>query len=264
MNNISDIKHAFYINLASRPDRKQHVEEQLKIMGINGERFNAIKLANGALGCSLSHLKCLEIAKEKKWTHLLVIEDDIKFLDPNLFKTQMSKFLTNHKSWDVVIVGGNNVPPYQKVDDTCVKVSSCQTTTGYLVNGHYFDTLIENFRTGIKQLIENPHLHILYAIDKYWFNLQKIHNWFLIIPLTVTQREDYSDIEKRATNYAQVMTDLDKEWFFNKPQQQQQLPSNMVASSNKIAQLSITSEPIKSNIKLNTGSKPSMSINMKI
>jgi hypothetical protein len=141
-----------------------------------------------------------------------------------------------------------------------VKVSSCQTTTGYLVNGHYFDTLIENFRTGIKKLMENPQMHVLYAIDKYWFNIQKIHNWFLIIPLTVTQREDYSDIEKRATNYAQVMTDLDKDWFL-KPQQ---LPSNMIASSNKMAQLRTTSEPIKSNIKLNAGSKPSMTINMNI
>ena len=35
MNNISDIKHSFYINLASRPDRKQHVEEQLKRININ-------------------------------------------------------------------------------------------------------------------------------------------------------------------------------------------------------------------------------------
>ena len=251
MNDISDIKHAFYINLASRPDRKQHVEEQLKIMDIPAQRFNAIKLANGALGCSMSHLKCLETAKKNNWSHLLVIEDDIKFLDPNLFKTQFSKFLTNHKSWDVIIVGGNNVPPYQKIDDTCVKVSSCQTTTGYLVNGHYFDILIENFRTGIKKLIENPQSHVLYAIDKYWFNLQKIHNWFLIIPLTVTQREDYSDIEKRATNYAQVMTDLDKEWLLKK-------------QPNQMSQLSIISEPIKNPIKMNTGSKPSMSINMKI
>jgi GR25 family glycosyltransferase involved in LPS biosynthesis len=217
MNNISDIKHAFYINLASRPDRKQHVEEQLKILDIQAQRFNAIKLANGALGCSMSHLKCLEIAKENNWPHLLVIEDDIKFLDPNLFKSQMSKFLSNHKSWDVVIVGGNNVPPYQKIDDTCVKVSSCQTTTGYLVNGHYFDTLIDNFRTGIKKLIAEPEKHKFYAIDKYWFNLQKKDKWFLIIPLTVTQREDYSDIEKRPTNYTHAMTDLDKERMFKQP-----------------------------------------------
>jgi hypothetical protein len=67
----------------------------------------------------------------------------------------------------------------------------------------------------------------------------------------VTQREDYSDIEKKATNYAHVMTDLDKEWFFKK-------------QPNQISQLNITSEPIKNTIKMKAGSKPSMKINMKI
>jgi len=213
MNSIEDIKHAFYINLESRPDRKIHVEEQLKSVGINATRFNAIKLPNGALGCSMSHLKCLEIAKLHNWSHLLIIEDDIKFIYPELFKNQLNTFLKNHQSWDVVLVGGNNVPPYQKIDDTCVKVSSCQTTTGYLVNGHYFDKLIENFRTGIKKLISFPDQHIIYAIDKFWFALQKQDSWYLIIPLTVTQREDYSDIEKRPTNYSHVMLDLDKTAF---------------------------------------------------
>jgi GR25 family glycosyltransferase involved in LPS biosynthesis len=211
MNSISDIKHAFYINLTSRPDRKQHVESQLKTIGINAERFNAIKLPNGALGCSMSHLKCLEIAKKEDFPHLLIVEDDIKFLNPELFKNQLSKFLSTHKSWDVILLGGNNVPPYEAIDDTCIKVSSCQTTTGYLVNAHYFNTLIDNLRTGIKKLIEDPSKPVLYAIDKYWFHLQRKDNWYLIIPLTVTQREDYSDIEKRPTNYTQVMLDLDKE-----------------------------------------------------
>ncbi len=211
MNSISDIKHAFYINLTSRPDRKQHVESQLKTIGINAERFNAIKLPNGALGCSMSHLKCLEIAKKEDFPHLLIVEDDIKFLNPELFKNQLSKFLSTHKSWDVILLGGNNVPPYEAIDDTCIKVSSCQTTTGYLVNAHYFNTLIDNLRTGIKKLIEDPSKPVLYAIDKYWFHLQRKDNWYLIIPLTVTQREDYSDIEKRPTNYTHVMLDLDKE-----------------------------------------------------
>jgi GR25 family glycosyltransferase involved in LPS biosynthesis len=211
INSITDITHAFYINLASRPDRKQHVESQLESIGINAQRFNAIKLPNGALGCSMSHLKCLEIAKKEEWSHLLVVEDDIKFLNPELFKTQLSKFLSTHDSWDVILLGGNNVPPFKPIDDTCVKVTSCQTTTGYLVNGHYFSTLIDNFRTGIKKLVENPSQHILYAIDKYWFHLQRRDDWYLIIPLSVTQREDYSDIEKRPTNYTQVMLDLDKE-----------------------------------------------------
>ena len=214
MNSIQDITHAFYINLESRPDRKIHVEEQLKLLGINANRFNAIKLPNGALGCSMSHLKCLEIAKLNNWSHLLIVEDDIQFIYPELLKNHLNSFLKNHQTWDVVLIGGNNVPPYKKVDDTCIKVSSCQTTTGYLVNGHYFDKLIENFRTGIKKLISFPDQHIIYAIDKFWFALQRQDSWYLIIPLTVTQREDYSDIEKRQTNYSHVMLDLDKKAFF--------------------------------------------------
>ena len=213
MNSIEDIQHAFYINLESRPDRKKHIEQQLNLLGINADRFNAIKLPNGALGCSMSHLKCLEIAKQNNWPHLLIIEDDILFLNHNLFKKQLNTFLTSHKEWDVILIGGNNVPPYTKIDETCVKVSTCQTTTGYLVNAHYFDTLIQNFRTGIKKLIQFPDLHKIYAIDKFWFSLQQRDNWFLITPLTVTQREDYSDIEKRKTNYTPVMLDLNKEAF---------------------------------------------------
>ena len=86
MNSISDIKHTFYINLDHRTDRKQHVETQLSSIGINNyERFKAIKLPNGALGCSMSHLKCLEIAKQNNWEHLLIVEDDIQFLNPKLF-----------------------------------------------------------------------------------------------------------------------------------------------------------------------------------
>jgi glycosyl transferase family 25 len=214
MNSIENINHAFYINLESRPDRKIHVEEQLVKIGITATRFNAIKLKNGAVGCSMSHLKCLEIAKQNNWDHVLIIEDDILFLNPELFKNQLNKFLKNQNQFDVLLIAGNNMPPYQKIDDYCVKVCRCQTTTGYLVKKHYYDTLINNIKEGIQKLIKNPEQHVLYAIDKYWFKLQEKDEWFLITPLTVTQREDYSDIEKRYTNYTRVMVDLDKEWLF--------------------------------------------------
>jgi len=214
MNNIFDIKNAFYINLLSRPDRKKHIELQLEKIGIKAERFNAIKLKNGAVGCSMSHLKCLETAKNKKWDHVLIVEDDILFLDPSLFVSKLNDFLSNHKNFDVLLFAGNNMPPYVKIDNSCVKVTKCQTTTGYLVKSHYYDTLINNYKEGIKKLINEPLKHTIYAIDKYWFRLQEKDNWYLIIPLSVTQREDYSDIEKKRTNYTPVMTDLDKKAFF--------------------------------------------------
>jgi len=226
MNSIADIQHAFYINLDSRPDRKQHVITQMTNIGINTQRFKAIKLQNGALGCSMSHLRLLETARNKNWPHILIVEDDILFTDPSLFIQQFNLFLSQHKDFDVALISGNNLPPYKAIDDTCVQVTKCQTTTGYLVQNHYFNKLIQNYKTGIEKLIKEPEKHKIYAIDKYWFNIQAIDTWYLIIPLTVTQREDYSDIEKKATNYSRAMLDLDKEAFF-KWQMEQQVRSNL-------------------------------------
>ena len=215
LRNLSDICHAFYINLEYRTDRKEEVEQELGIIGINATRFNAITANNGAIGCTLSHLKLLEKAISENYSHLLIVEDDIQFLEPELFKNNFNKFLNLHgNNWDVILLSGNNIPPYISVDDTCIKVSKCQTTTGYLVNGHYLVTLRNNIKEGLEKLMKNPLMHRYFAIDKYWFNLQEVDNWYLIIPLTVVQREGYSDIEKKHTNYKTMMTDLDKSWLF--------------------------------------------------
>jgi GR25 family glycosyltransferase involved in LPS biosynthesis len=97
INNINDIKHAFYINLEHRTDRKEYVENQLDSIGIKANRFNAIKVENGAIGCSLSHLKCLQIALENKWDHVLICEDDLTFLNAELLIQQLDKFLQKER-----------------------------------------------------------------------------------------------------------------------------------------------------------------------
>jgi len=212
---IINIKNTFYINLKERTDRKIHVETQLHEIGIkNATRFNAVCLPNGAVGCGMSHLKCLEHARREQWDHVLIVEDDIEFLNPPLFIHQFNALLKNHTNWDVVLLGGNNLPPYNKIDDSCIQVTHCQTTTGYLIKSHYYDTLIQNIRESISNLIREPDQRFTYAIDKYWLSLQKKDIWYLITPLTVTQREDYSDIEKKHTNYKRLMTDLNKDWMF--------------------------------------------------
>lgn len=216
MHCISDIKHAFYINLDTRPDRMEQVEEQLQLIGIKATRFNAIKSKYGAIGCSLSHLKILETAKSNDYDHVLIVEDDILFTKPDVFITQFNAFLSNHDDFDVALLAGNNMPPYIRIDDTCVQVAQSQTTTGYLVKKHYYDKLIENIRNGVFNLLHQPHEHRHYAIDKYWFRLQEVDKWYLITPLTVTQRPGYSDIEKVQTNYSWVMLDLEKERWFKK------------------------------------------------
>jgi glycosyl transferase family 25 len=173
-------------------------------------------MENGAIGCSMSHLKILQNALDNNLDHVLIVEDDITFLNPELFKANFDTFLQrNGNNWDVILLAGNNMPPYDSIDDVCIKVKRCQTTTGYLVNGHYIKKLMTNVKMGLTSLICNPGRHAMYAIDKFWFVLQAVDKWFLIIPLTVVQREDYSDIEKKRINYQKIMTDLDKKDMFD-------------------------------------------------
>lgn len=211
INSLADIKHIFYINLAERKDRKEHVETQLTNVGFNSfERFNAIKHNNGAIGCSMSHLQCLKIAKERNYDHIFICEDDITFLKPALFLQQFNNFCTHHHEWDVVLVAGNNFLPYTPMDDTCIQVKNCQTTTGYIVKNHYFDTLIDHFKTGLLGLLKEPNKHITFALDQYWKILQKKDTWYLIIPLSVIQKDDYSNIENKYVNYSKGMLTITK------------------------------------------------------
>ena len=210
---LLDKINVMYINLDSRPDRKEHVEKELVKIGVmEPERFKAVKLENGALGCSMSHLKCVEIAKQKKYEYVLICEDDITFLNPIIFLTQLKRFIKSDIEWDVVLIAGNNMVPFETVNDTCIKIFNCQTTTGYIVKNNYYDILIKNFKEGIQKLMKEP-LNNGFKIDKYWVELQKQNNWFLITPLTIIQREDYSDIEKKVTNFSNYMLNYNKSIF---------------------------------------------------
>jgi glycosyl transferase family 25 len=206
-----NIDNAFYINLEHRIDRRIHVESELSKLGIRAERFNAIKMDNGAIGCSLSHLKILQNAMKNNLSHVLIVEDDISFLDYELFKRQLNSFFEKQgDDWDVVLFAGNNIGG-KKMDDSYIQVEWCQTTTGYLVNGHYISTLEQNIKSGLTYLLQNPTNKIEYAIDKYWIRLQRRDKWFLITPLSVVQCDGYSDIEKKDTNYKNLMLDLHKD-----------------------------------------------------
>jgi len=194
--------HVFYINLKHRVDRMHQAETQFKSMGVTAERVDAIPCRNGAIGCALSHIKCIELAKERRMPYACICEDDILFLDPEKTKQSVSNLLTS--KWDVMLLGANIAPPYFKINNQCMTVRNAQTTTGYIIKQAYYDTLLQNIRTGISGLLlyQNPKV---YAIDIYWKKLQKLDRWIILLPLSVVQRPDYSDIEGKHVNYTTYM-----------------------------------------------------------
>lgn len=208
------LKNTIFINLESRTDRLVHVTKQLASLNIIGERFNACKTNVGAIGCTMSHIKCLELAKARGYEQVFICEDDITFLDPPVFLDSLKKFTENKElEWDILIVGGNIVPPYERIGDYCIRVGECQTTTGYIVKKHYYDVLINNFRESAKHLIQDPENKPMYALDVYWKRLQRAGLWYMICPFTVVQYDTYSDIEKRYVDYRGLMLDMDKPWL---------------------------------------------------
>ncbi len=213
-------EHTFYINLESRPDRLAHVQDELAKMAISGERINAIKMENGALGCAMSHIQCLKLAKSRNLPHIFICEDDITFLNPPLLHKNVEKFAKSGIPWDVLIIGGNNCPPFVQVSDYCIRISNNQTTTGYIVKQHYYDTLIQIFHESASKLMRHPEQRNQYAIDIYWKTLQQTGMWFMIIPPTVIQYEDFSDIEGTYVNYSGLMLDLEKQWLIQQRRMQ--------------------------------------------
>jgi hypothetical protein len=117
--------------------------------------------------------------------------------------------------WDVIILGGNNCPPFEYINNNLIKVNNCQTTTGYIVNKKYYSKLINNFKESVSKLMKNPNNKKEYALDIYWKRLQKEDNWYLLTPLTIHQLDDYSDIENRVTTYKDMMLDIDKSKYLN-------------------------------------------------
>lgn len=194
----------FYINLNHRKDRNVHVLQQIESVGCTGIRIEAVECKQGAIGCGMSHIRCLELAKEQNLPFVCIVEDDIEFTDPSLFRKLLDTFLSSVIDWDVLLLGTNMGPPFDK-EKGCLRVFNAQTTTGYIVKQHYYDTLLHCFKKSVGYLLTGYNVK-LFAIDIQWKQLQQRDRWYVLYPLTVIQRDDYSDIEKRDVKYGTMMT----------------------------------------------------------
>ena len=207
--NIQDIlDNHYYINLDHRTDRNESAIQELSKIGIhNPNRFSAIKKDNGAIGCFMSHLEVLKYARDRNIPYVTIFEDDVLFLEPKETLEKLDRIVNSDIEWDVILLGGNNYPPYQKINEDCIKINNCQCCTAYIVKQSYYDTLINHWQKGLDKLIETKDVP-KYALDIYWKILQKKDNFILITPLNVVQKESYSDIERTNINYVDMMKNI--------------------------------------------------------
>mgnify|MGYP003678145526 FL=1 len=195
----------FYINLSEREDRKQNAIEQLSKLGIVPNRMGAIKTEIGIVGCALSHLRCIQEAKIKRYPYVCIFEDDIIIKNENLLIKKVKKLI--NEDFDVLMLSGNNFRPFEEHDDY-IKVTKCFTTGAYIIKEHYYDTWLNNLNEGIKLLLQTNNRD--YSLDAYNHKLQREDKWWLITPICCYQMPDYSDIEYKEVDYKSMMLNYDK------------------------------------------------------
>lgn len=193
----------FYINLDRRADRNQHILDmfnECNILPDMYERFSAIEEVNGAMGCTKSHINILQIAKERNYNYILVVEDDLIINDKTNFINNVNKIFEDNIDFDVIQISGNVLRCTSSEYKYLSKLIDSQTTSGYIVNCKYIDKLIQNYTESLNSMILEGKKHEN-CLDIHWKVLQKTDNWFIFNPKLGYQMDGYSDIEKRITKY---------------------------------------------------------------
>jgi GR25 family glycosyltransferase involved in LPS biosynthesis len=191
---------AFYINLDRRKDRREEFMKEAELLGFPVERFPAIARTPGILGCGLSHLAVLKLARERKLPAVLIFEDDFQLLvSPEEFRRQITTVLEQEASWDVLMLS-YNLNAFVPHSPHLLKVLDCQTASGYIVHSRFYDTLINLYETAMPAL-EKTGRHWDYANDQVWKQLQPKAAWYAFKTRLGKQRPSFSDNSGSHTDY---------------------------------------------------------------
>lgn len=190
------IEKVIYINLEKRKDRKESIEKVLLLYFPPEKiiRLNAIYENPGYVGCSKSHINAIKLAIENNWNNCLIVEDDMIWNDFDKGYSILTELIKN--KFDIILFGAT----FFSFNSTTLKLNYGKSRTAYLISQHYYEVLLKNFEEGLDELITNKN-YTSYAGDVYWRKLQEKDNWFLVSPALSIQKNDYSDIQKRNTNY---------------------------------------------------------------
>ena len=87
--------HFLVIHLEKHVDRKILFKKRMKHLPKDKFHFEfvkAIEHADGREGCRLSHIKCIQIAKQRKWKYCWVLEDDVLFINPSKLVNEFKQY----------------------------------------------------------------------------------------------------------------------------------------------------------------------------
>ena len=195
----------FYINLEHRKERDLITRQELKKLGIKKpNRFNAIKHEIPLVGCAMSHIACIEKAKELNWDYVIIFEDDMKIEGKNSLIEKFNKYIDY--DFDVLYLGCWNYLKPKQVEKDLARVVRAVCNHAYIVKQHYYDTFLQNLKEGIEWKLKEDIREN--NIDEYHYKLQEKDKWYCITPIHITQRDGWSDNFNEIRNYSQRIKNI--------------------------------------------------------
>lgn len=210
---INDFFDKIYcINLDKRIDRWEECQKIFSKFNLEVERFSAMDGSKDNYGLgypydselagSISHTRVIEKAKELKLKNVLILEDDVDFID-NLEKlfTEYVKQLPN--GWDGLLFGGNHVCGGTTVTNNLMKVNRSYALHCYALNYKVFNETIDYMNSRIQNVIDNGKevIKTSVAADFFMADLHRINNWYCFRPHLAWQRTGFSDIQNTIIDY---------------------------------------------------------------
>jgi GR25 family glycosyltransferase involved in LPS biosynthesis len=193
---LKNINKIFYINLDKREDRKHEIESELRTYDLfdNAERIQAIETpGQGILGCTMSHLNAIKLAKERCYNNILILEDDFQFtVSKGEFENQLQTFFENQIQYNICMISYNIQRSEPTEYSFLTKVIEAQTASGYIVHHSFYDKMIQLYEWAIP-LLRDTKQHWHYANDQCWKRLQPESHWYCLTTRCGRQRAGYSD-----------------------------------------------------------------------
>ena len=192
---------AYVINLDKATDRWEKIQKTWS--GIfNLERVSAVETSPGWIGCTLSHIKTVEEAKERGDPYILVFEDDCipqsnksVHAIKKLWDEAYQILTANTDAWDIVIGASTAIYDSEptidnKLSGLFVKIFRLprgSTAHWILYNASVYDKII-SWKNGPRTKV----------IDEI-FDCAQV---FVTVPFMAVQDECYSYLQNSVTNYS--------------------------------------------------------------
>jgi len=199
----------FCINLDSRPDRWKNCILEFDNLGLTNlvERVSAFKMNPAIAGCSKSHIECIKLAKERKYSRILIVEDDITFHTDIFYKilNESHKQLLNKKiDYDILYFSANLYGNSNKLIDTnLAKITLAKAAHSYILNSKVYDLILNNY----SKIDWDNEYNWQYSnknrmnFDVWLKNIQELGNSYGVYPSIAEQKKGYSDLINMECSY---------------------------------------------------------------